>query len=266
MCHAGRNVAATVTAQYPGRVGLGGMAQHAHECAARGGIEPIQRFIEQKHVGPSNQRPCQQHTTTLAVGKREKAARREPCEPHALERREHGLLLACTRRLQRDVGLEQTRRDHVEHRQVPFVALVTILPLGPEVRNAIACQRRLLETIAAEDIRAALTPRRRRPHVAAQQLQQHRLAGAVRPGQQPVLAAPQVEGEPSHGQVPAIAHADPFELDALQARAAPPADTHGPSHVQVSPLRAARPSSWSLMACARSEYFASRCRCTGVSS
>ena len=136
--------------------------------------------------------------------------------------------------------------------RIEVVAVIPILSLGPQVGDALACLERPILPFVAESIAASLTPRGRRPDIASQQLEEYRLAGTVRTGQQPPL--PRTELEPHVAQSPVTTepHARVVDLDGAQAWRLPVRQS--PRQRYTSPSGCTRPSSTSLIAWASSEY------------
>ena len=113
-------------------------------------------------------------TAKLARGQASQADTCEHCLDPAVAARH-------VSRLQREIGVVEPGLHDLRHVECRFVTLVTVLPLGTEIRDACAGIDRLRVHFAIAQVIATLFDIARcRPQVATQQFQQHRLAGAVR--------------------------------------------------------------------------------------
>ena len=63
-----RSVCRAMRRQDPGGPRIDSPPQLPEERSSRARVEPVQRLVEQQHVGPPDQRPCQQHAAPLAIG------------------------------------------------------------------------------------------------------------------------------------------------------------------------------------------------------
>ena len=179
--------------QDPGGPRIDSPPQLPQERASRARVEPVQCLVEQQHIGPPDQRPCQQHSAALAIGQAQESTRSESPEPGVGQRRIDRTATAGIDAIEWDVGVEESGTDDVPDREVPLVALVLVLALRAKIRDAGACLAGLVVTLTAHSVDAALEACRRGPQVAPQQLEQHRLARAVGPRHQPALTGAENE-------------------------------------------------------------------------
>jgi hypothetical protein len=215
--HAMRSLRHAVGAEHPRKSTGLRAAQCAREGATGSIIETVQGFVEQQHVGPHDQRPRQQHPAALAVRQLQKPSSRETEQTDVRKRAAYGTPLRSGRQLKQQVVAGESRRDDLRDAQVELATIIAILSLGSQVRDALAGGQRLLLPLAVDAIQPPLEPGGRRPEVATQQLEQHRLACAVRPDQQPALPGAQFERHVPQRPVASEAHARPFEPDRGQA-------------------------------------------------
>jgi hypothetical protein len=182
-----------MTRQYP-RVRGDDASRRRAECCAPFDVETVQRLVEQQHVGFAHERARQQHTAALPVRQRQECPRRIAGQAHLLQHLSDASLLRGGCGLQRQVGIVEARELDLRDVELRFVAYVPILPLGTEVGDAFSRKQRLREHFAiAQVITTGFASCGRRPDVAAQQLEQHSLAGANRAKQQPALASTNVD-------------------------------------------------------------------------
>src|SRR5437660_11204032 len=78
-----------------------------------------------------------------------------------------------------NVGAIQTRADDALDRHVPAVALILVLPLGPEVGDLVLDPKGGAAELPAEEVLARRARRRLRPPAPGDEFQQLPLAGAV---------------------------------------------------------------------------------------
>ena len=126
-----RRISRTMRRQDPGGPCIDSPPQLPEKRASRSRVEPVQRLVEQQHIGPPDQRPRQQHAAPLAIGKAQESTRSESREPGVRQRRIDRTATAGIDAIEWNVGIEESGADDVPDREIPFVALVLVLALRP---------------------------------------------------------------------------------------------------------------------------------------
>src|SRR5688572_13123645 len=168
--------------QYP-VVSAARALQRSSQLFARTYVQAIEDLIEQQHASITRERTSDQHQSTLSVRQRQDASSSQTGQTESLQHAGHALALSARRLSQRDVFVEEPGRHDLCDGQVPAVPHIFILALRADVRDLLL----------AEAAMALLMACRCRPHVAAEHLQEERLARAVRTDQCPALASMQGE-------------------------------------------------------------------------
>jgi hypothetical protein len=227
--------------------------ERASQFLPRSRIEAVEDLVEQQHASVARECAGDEREATLAVRQREHVSSPQAHQTESLQHTSHTLALRTRRLGQRNVFVEETGGHDLRDGQVPAVAHIFILALRPDVGDAV-----LVELTGS-----MLAATGCRPHIAAEHLQQHRLARAVGTDQCPALARAQREVDLVEHDVTVENQGAARQLDERSARSYSFIH-HVASAESVS--RAARPSASSLSRCASSEPFATGCRRASTSS
>src|ERR1700722_12508209 len=153
-------------------------------------IEAAEQFIEQQQFRSPGERTRQQDQAALPIRQRQETTARERSDAQLRKHaRATGSILGTERR-ERNIGAMQAGRDDLLDAKIPVVMLVAILPLRPQVGDLVLDAIGIIKDLAAVAIPSAGAVSGGRPDVAGQQLEQLRLARAVRAAEQPALSRP----------------------------------------------------------------------------
>ena len=191
--------------------------QRAQERPAPGASSPFSTSSSNSTSGPRTTARASSTRRRWPYDSVRNRSRRQARESDLPQHRADASTLRGRRVLQRQVGVVEARQHHLRHVERRLVALVAILPLGPEVGDAVGGKQRLVEHFASLQVIAPCS----RPVGVGQTSPRSSLSRTVLPApfgpcsnqRSPARTSSDVAQRP----VPAQPHARVREFDAVEA-------------------------------------------------
>jgi len=206
---ASRHVGRSMCGCYPRLAAAHGGGEHSVDARPIVAVEPVVELVQQQPVGILHQGARQQGKPLLSIRQRQEFTVCVTLQPTGSQCGGHSLGLRRRDGQEQQIRAMQAGRNQVAHAQVPTVARIFVLQFGADIGNP-ALRFDQIHPFAAHPITSpCVSPHiGGRPYVAAQGLEQLRLAGAVVAEQRPALPGTQAPGDVTQNPFAAAPHAD----------------------------------------------------------